>query len=176
MNGQADGSVRVVDDYESFRSDPDAKKPKEYKMSLFPTNRRIVAYAARGGFLKDQFVYIPVNAIRDITFNRGSDGKHEYCVTEFIAHRQSGYPSIVFKMDTTGHPSDLEQFMLVLLGFANLAGKKIIDYTVSKQKIQQRMVQQPNIANNRSYQTASTPPNKSRRTGNIPVNNNHQFQ
>ena len=129
MNGQADGSVRIIDDYDAFCADPNARKPKEYRMSLFPTNQRIVAYATRGGWKKDIYAYIPIRHLREITFTRGHEGKHDYCVTEFISHEKSDAPSIIFKMETDGHPDDLKQYMLTLLGISKLSGVAIDDYT-----------------------------------------------
>lgn len=103
-------------------------------MTLFPTNKRIVVYQAHGFMRRDRFAQLPLTEIDEITFTKVKEKKRLICVTEFIAPDDSRYPSIVFKMDCTGHPDDLDQYLVILDGIAKLAGVKIGDYTTPEMR------------------------------------------
>lgn len=129
INGSADGRVSIIPRYHQYYADPNAPKPREYKMSMFPTNKRIVVYQTRSWPKCDQYAQLPLTEIDEISFLVVRENKKLICVTIFIAADDSRYPSIIFKMDCTGHPEDLDQYKIVLSGIAKLASVPIDDYT-----------------------------------------------
>lgn len=129
VNGSVDGEAHIIHDYKKYYSDPNAKKPHEYHMTLFPTNQRIVVYQAKTFPRRDIWAQLPFAEIDEITFLKVKEKRRLVCVTEFISADDSRYPSIIFKMDCTGHPDDLDQYMIVLSSIAKLAGVRISDYT-----------------------------------------------
>lgn len=134
VNGSVDGEASIIPQYHHYYSNPDAKQPRGYHMTLFPTNKRIVVYQAHGFMRRDRFAQLPLTEIDEITFTKVKEKKRLICVTEFIAPDDSRYPSIVFKMDCTGHPDDLDQYLVILDGIAKLAGVKIGDYTTPEMR------------------------------------------
>lgn len=132
INGSADGKASIVPQYHQYYSEENgdkAQKPKEYKMTLFPTNKRIVVYQANGWLKRDKYAQLPLTEIDEISFLKVEERNKLICVTEFIAADDSRYPSIVFKMDCTGHPEDMDQYKVILNCVAKLAGVPIDDYT-----------------------------------------------
>lgn len=129
LGGSADGLVRIISQYQSFYEQENPKDPKEYHMSLFPTNKRIVVYQKGGFFHRDEFAQLPISEMSKITYCEINNKKKIACVTEFIAPDDSKYPSIVFKMDCSGNPDDLEQYKVILRGIARMVGIPIDDYT-----------------------------------------------
>lgn len=128
VNGSVDGDAHIIANYHDYYADKNAKAPKDYHMTLFPTNARIVVYR-KNTFKRDRFAQIPLAEIEEITFLKVREKRRLICVTEFISAPDSRYPSIIFKMDCTGHPDDLEQYLIVLDSIAKLAGVTIADYT-----------------------------------------------
>lgn len=129
LGGSADGEVRVIPRYHAFYENESAKDPKAYHMTLFPTNKRVVVYQANGFLHRDKYAQLPIAEIEAITYCEIQDKKKIACVTEFVAPDESRYPSIVFKMDCSGHPDDLEQYKVILRGISKLAGIPVDDYT-----------------------------------------------
>ena len=128
--GSVDGEVRVIPRYHAFYADPEAKDPKEWHMTLFPTNKRIVVYQANGWLKRDKYAQLPLSEIDEIAYFQVDEDNKNVCVTEFIAPDDSRFPSIVFKLDATGHPEDLEQYLVILKGISQLARVKITDYSM----------------------------------------------
>lgn len=130
VNGSVDGRSSIVPQYHRYYAEGNnSPQPKEYKMSLFPTNKRIVVYQANGWLKRDKYAQLPLTEIDEISFLKVKEKNKLICVTEFIAADDSRYPSIIFKMDCTGHPEDLDQYKIILNGIAKLAGVPIDDYT-----------------------------------------------
>lgn len=130
VNGSVDGRCSIIPQYhEYYAAGKNAPKPKEYKMSMFPTNKRVVVYQSNGFLKRDKYAQLPLTEIDEISFFKVEEKNRIVCITEFIAAEDSRYPSIVFKMDCTGHPSDLTQYKVILNGIAKLAGVAIDDYT-----------------------------------------------
>lgn len=104
--GSVDGEVMVVDEYEAMSAIDAKLKLKTYPMSLFPTNRRIVAYQARNGIRRDRFAQLPYTSISRIVFNvevpdkkKRKRGKELTCVTTFVSPDESEFPTIMFRYD-----------------------------------------------------------------------------
>lgn len=134
VNGSVDGMAHVIHDYHAYYANENAPTPKEYHMTLFPTNQRVVVYQAKTYPRRDVWAQIPLAEIEEITFLKVNEKRRLVCVTEFISADDSRYPSIIFKMDCTGHPDDLAQYMVILDGIAKLAGVKISDYTAPEMR------------------------------------------
>ena len=84
--------------------------PRPVRMSLFVTNRRIVAYEANGFLAYDKYAELGLDEIEEILFaKRRDDLGGSWCVAEFVAKSGTGKPSIVFRLETD-QPFDLEDF------------------------------------------------------------------
>ena len=127
--GSVDGDVRVIPKYHQFYENPKAKDPKEWHMTLFPTNKRIVVYQSNGWLSRDKYAQLPLTEIDEIAYFQVNEKNKIVCVTEFIAPDDSKYPSIVFKLDATGHPEDLDQYLVILKGISQLSQVNISDYS-----------------------------------------------
>ena len=127
--GSIDGEVRVIPRYHEFYANENAKEPKEWHMTLLPTNKRLVVYQANGWLARDKYAQLPLTEIDEITYYQTTEKGKTVCITEFVAPDDSRYPSIVFKMDATGHPEDLDQYKVILQGISQLARVRITDYS-----------------------------------------------
>lgn len=129
LNGSIDGMVSIIPQYSQYCAE-DKKKVKEYHMTLFPTDRRIVVYQVGGFFKRDTYSQIPLSELDSVSVMRRRDKKSYVMVAEFIVPDDSKYPSLTFRMDCTGHDNDAEQFDIILRGIAKLAGIPLDDYTM----------------------------------------------
>lgn len=135
IGGSIDGLAYIVKEYDAYQASkkPGDKLPKEYHMTLFPTNKRLVVFQSSSFLARDKYAQLPLSEIDQMTFiqieREGSNGqKNQVCVAEFIAPDNSRYPSIVFKFDSTV-PEDFAQFKTILHGISQLSGVPLDDYT-----------------------------------------------
>ena len=105
FGGCADGIVKVYNRYTQMSTD-DKRKVKSRRMTLFPTNRRVVAYAAGGFLTNDRYAQIPLDILSKIVFQAWADKGRVQLVTDFVAPDDSEYRSISFMMPVP----DLKQF------------------------------------------------------------------
>lgn len=129
IGGSADGKVQIVYGYDDYFNGEKKKSLKEFHMTLFPTNKRIVVYQTSSFIFKDKMEELPLSEIKQITFCEYKGEKRTACITEFITSNDSKYPSIIFNLDCTGHPDDLEQYKIILRGLSRLSQVSIENFT-----------------------------------------------
>lgn len=136
--GSIDGEVMVIPDWwtmnERARRDRLSVRMNRTQMTLIPTNRRIVFYQAKGGFLPDRMAEIPLDALRDVSFEvypeANKRGVREIvALTAFVTDQYSENPSVMFRTRI----SDLYTFnaerRVILPGICRLARVKLSDTT-----------------------------------------------
>lgn len=134
VNGSADGEVCLIKDYKKYVHDSNSPQshnetPTWRRMTLFPTNKRIVTYQARSGLKHDIYAEIPYQDLYAITFMSVNDNKRSQCITEFIAKDDSPCSSIIFRMDSSSNPYDIDEYKNILRGISKVSHIRIEDYS-----------------------------------------------
>ena len=127
FGGCADGIVKVYSRYTQMSTE-DKKKVKRRRMTLFPTNRRIVAYAAGGFLTNDRYAQIPLDSLSKIVFQAWADKGRVQLVTDFVAPDDSEYRSISFMMPVPDL-KQFEAFRAIIAGVSKTARVQIEDLT-----------------------------------------------
>lgn len=126
--GSVDGEASIIPQYRRYFEEEKRKNPTEYHMTLFPTNMRIVVYQTNGFLTRDKYAQLPLSEIDEITYREVHRKGKLICIAEFIAPDDSRYPSIVFKMDSSGYQDDAKQFQTILKGISGMSGIRIHNY------------------------------------------------
>lgn len=151
--GSVDGDAMICDTYEATTAIDAKRKIRTYRMTLFPTNRRIVVYQARSWVHRDRFAQLPYDSIERIVFDcefpsakQRKKGKLLVCVTTFVSPDESRYPTIMFRYDVR----DLYAFnayrRVILPYICRLARVKLDDYS-DYGKLQELGINQELLAN-----------------------------
>lgn len=151
--GSVDGDAMICDTYESTTAIDAKRKIRTYRMTLFPTNRRIVVYQARSWVHRDRFAQLPYDSIDRIVFDcefpnakQRKKGKLLVCVTTFVSPDESKYPTIMFRYDVR----DLYAFnayrRVILPYICKLSRVKLDDYS-DYGKLQELGINQELLAN-----------------------------
>lgn len=127
FGGCADGIVKVYSRYTQMSTE-DKKKVKSRRMTLFPTNRRIVAYEAGGFLTNDRYAQIPLDSLSKIVFQAWADKGRVQLVTDFVAPDDSEYRSISFMMPVPDL-KQFEAFRAIIAGVSKTARVQIEDLT-----------------------------------------------
>ena len=151
--GSVDGDAMICDTYEATTAIDAKRKIRTYRMTLFPTNRRIVVYQARSWVHRDRFAQLPYDSIERIVFDcefpsakQRKKGKLLVCVTTFVSPDESRYPTIMFRYDVR----DLYAFnayrRVILPYICRLSKVKLDDYS-DYGKLQELGINQELLAN-----------------------------
>lgn len=136
--GSLDGEAMIIADWwtmnERARRDRLSARMNRTTMTLIPTNRRVVFYQARGGFLPDRMTQIPIDALRDVSFevypeaNR-KGGREIWALTTFVTDQYSEYPSVMFRTRITDLYTFNAERRVILPGICRIARVKLSDTT-----------------------------------------------
>lgn len=136
--GSLDGEAMVIADWwnmnERARRDRLSARMNRTPMTLIPTNRRIVFYRAKGGFAPDRMTEIPLDALRDVSFEvypeanrRGS--RDIWALTTFVTDQYSEHPSVMFRTRITDLYTFNAERRVILPGICREAGVRLSDTT-----------------------------------------------
>jgi len=136
--GSLDGEAMVIADWwnmnERARRDRLSARMNRTPMTLIPTNRRIVFYRAKGGFAPDRMTEIPLDVLRDVSFEvypeanrRGS--RDIWALTTFVTDQYSEHPSVMFRTRITDLYTFNAERRVILPGICREAGVRLSDTT-----------------------------------------------
>ena len=174
--GSVDGDAMICDTYEATTAIDAKRKIRTYRMTLFPTNRRIVVYQARSWVHRDRFAQLPYDSIDRIIFDcefpdakQRKKGRLLVCVTTFVSPDESRYPTIMFRYDVR----DLYAFnayrRVILPYICRLARVKLDDYS-DYGKLQELGINQELLANSEKIKLPTVEQAKSADTASDPSN------
>lgn len=138
LYGSLDGEAMIIADWwnmnERARRDRLSVRMNRTPMTLIPTNRRVVFYQAKGGFLPDRMAEIPLDVLRDVSFEvypeANKHGVREiWALTTFVTDQYSENPSIMFRTRITDLYTFNAERRVILPGICRIAGVKLSDTT-----------------------------------------------
>lgn len=136
--GSLDGEAMVIADWwnmnERARRDRLSVRMNRTPMTLIPTNRRVVFYQAKGGFLPDRMTEIPIEDLRDVSFEvypeANKRGTREiWALTTFVTDQYSESPSVMFRTRITDLYTFNAERRVILPGICRIAKVKLSDTT-----------------------------------------------
>lgn len=136
--GSVDGEAMVLDDWWELnnraRLDRLSSRMNRTRMTLIPTNRRVVFYQANDWLMPDRMAEIPLGDLRDVTFDlyaeRGRRGRRTiYALAAFVTDRRSPSASVMFRTEITDLFTFNAERRVVLPGICRLAGIPLSDIT-----------------------------------------------
>lgn len=136
--GSLDGEAMIIADWwnmnERARRDRLSVKMNRTPMTLIPTNRRVVFYQAKGGFLPDRMTEIPLDVLKDVSFEvypeANKRGVREvWTLTTFVTDQYGEWPSVMFRTRITDLYTFNAERRVILPGICRVAGVKLSDTT-----------------------------------------------
>ena len=136
--GSLDGEAMVIADWwnmnERARRDRLSVRMNRTTMTLIPTNRRIVFYQARSGFMPDRMTEIPLDVLRDVSFEVYPEANHRgsrdiWALTTFVTDQYSEHPSVMFRTRITDLYTFNAERRVILPGICREAGVRLSDTT-----------------------------------------------
>lgn len=127
----ADGEVMVTNRYAELAADGNII-PKRYRMSVFATDRRIVAYQANGSLRKDLMATAWYEDLTEIHVSVTPDSNGSMsCITEFVC--ADGNPrsrTIMFRLDAPrGDEATIPSWLATVVSVSRTTNLPIDDYS-----------------------------------------------
>lgn len=121
-----DGEAAIVDGRVTA-SGALPKGIRRRRMTLFPTDRHVVVYQAKGGIARDIGLAVPVRHISQIAYEVVPDDRgRAVCEIRFVTKDGSGSPTIVFFVDVVDVFS-YDATIGVIQAIGKLSGARLID-------------------------------------------------